>query len=655
MNALRRAVALAVAVVALPVGAGAAGWIKPLDLASDLRTPNSEQAADAIALSPNGTVVAGRVVSLPASQRGIRLVLRAPGAMPLAEQTVSTGTGGVRVTSLSVSVNDAGDAVAAWTEEDAGTTADVVWLTVRPHGQVFSPAVQPPLFAGDSTLHDPAVGIAADGTLTIAYGADCTSGNFSTTRAQALRRSLDGTWSDRSILASTMCGDGTGYRSFRLQELPDGQAIVGFRRTVVTEIWSAIRTAPTIVFTSLQMPTDAGTVDQPRVAIEAGGATVTAWTSANGVAYRYHPRSGADVDGAPIGGNGASEPAVAMGAGGEALLAFDSAGTPQATRISATGTAATPDPLGMLFGPGLTKPDLAATAQGFALVAFRDVGQRTSALVRPPAGTFGSTTELGTELSEFAVDVPRVAVDAAGDGAVLWMSYDSASGDFAAQVRVYDATPPQLGDLTAPSSVSVGAMASFSLAGTDTWGPVTLQWSFGDGAMDAGSPVAHAFSSPGPATVTATATDAAGNQASKQIVVDVVAPTTTTLPSDEIAAFVDHVRDVLIAAIQQAITSGAFAFQLDLNAPRKGNVTVKVTTVRAAALTIGTARKARTVVLAKGRHQVRKQGAVALAVRMTKAGKKLLLAGSPVTANVAVTFKNGAGKRSSSTMVVLSR
>ena len=48
-------------------------------------------------------------------------------------------------------------------------------------------------------------------------------------------------------------------------------------------------------------------------------------------------------------------------------------------------------------------------------------------------------------------------------------------------------------------------------AATDRVSPVSMSWSFGDGGIATGGAVAHAFGAPGAFTVTATATDAAGN------------------------------------------------------------------------------------------------------------------------------------------------
>jgi hypothetical protein len=51
-------------------------------------------------------------------------------------------------------------------------------------------------------------------------------------------------------------------------------------------------------------------------------------------------------------------------------------------------------------------------------------------------------------------------------------------------------------------------------AATDRWSPISIGWSFGDGASGAGDAVSHAFGAAGAFTVTATATDGVGNAAS---------------------------------------------------------------------------------------------------------------------------------------------
>ena len=61
-------------------------------------------------------------------------------------------------------------------------------------------------------------------------------------------------------------------------------------------------------------------------------------------------------------------------------------------------------------------------------------------------------------------------------------------------------------------------------AALDRWGPVSLNWAFGDGLAGAGDAVSHAFGAAGAFNVTVTATDAAGNATSATRPIAVAAP-----------------------------------------------------------------------------------------------------------------------------------
>ena len=101
-----------------------------------------------------------------------------------------------------------------------------------------------------------------------------------------------------------------------------------------------------------------------------------------------------------------------------------------------------------------------------------------------------------------------VALDASGDGAI---AYQNDTAPRRTHIRGFDAGAPVLSGVSIPASASPGATVGFAASAFDVWGPVSLSWSFGDGASGSGGAPTHAFARAGRYTVTVTATDAAGN------------------------------------------------------------------------------------------------------------------------------------------------
>ena len=105
-----------------------------------------------------------------------------------------------------------------------------------------------------------------------------------------------------------------------------------------------------------------------------------------------------------------------------------------------------------------------------------------------------------------------------GDSVAAWRS----SGDPQIAVAVNDVTPPRLSGIEVPATTESGKTVTMRATSTDTWSPTTINWTFGDGGVASGDAVSHYFDGPGTRTVTVTARDAAGNEASetRQITVE---------------------------------------------------------------------------------------------------------------------------------------
>jgi hypothetical protein len=183
---------------------------------------------------------------------------------------------------------------------------------------------------------------------------------------------------------------------------------------------------------------------------------------------------------------------------------------------TATGAEQTLDP-----GANVLAPRLAVGADGRALLAWSHnegfgVAAPLEVATRPPGGAFAAPVE-ATPANGGAIGV---ALDASSDGAV---GYLDGTTRFV-QVRGFDAAPPVLSGVTIPASALAGETVTFAASAFDVWSPFAPVWSFGDGAVAAGTSATHAYARPGTYTATLTAPDLAGNVASRSGTVQVLAP-----------------------------------------------------------------------------------------------------------------------------------
>lgn len=154
-------------------------------------------------------------------------------------------------------------------------------------------------------------------------------------------------------------------------------------------------------------------------------------------------------------------------------------------------------------------PRLATNAAGDALVVWsgdNGANQITRASVRPAGGSFSAP--IGISVGAPSDYRPVPAVDAAGNGAVVWLR--GTGGDDLVQLTGYDAVAPQLDNVSIPAQATVGQTVDVFGSGSDLWGTPAISASFGDGASAAGPAASHVYSAPGTYTVGVTATDVVG-------------------------------------------------------------------------------------------------------------------------------------------------
>jgi len=267
------------------------------------------------------------------------------------------------------------------------------------------------------------------------------------------------------------------------------------------------------------------------------------------------------------------------------------------------------------------------------------------AWLRPPGGSFARSTTLGSGIADF----PALATDGAGDFSTLWLAVtvavpaDTAVPAFAA----YDGAPPQIAGLTTPTALVPGTNGSFAATATDVWGPLTLGWTFGDGASADGGAVQHAYSAPGVYTATFAASDGAGNRATASADVNVQTSVTAqpsptggdtcaaprlarkSAPASSVSSkhVVVNTGRVLVGPVGAGCRQGATA-ALVLRALLPGN----------------RAGRARSVVIARRRVTVARGGRVAVKLALTKRGARLLRARKHLTARLTASIAYGSAK-----------
>ena len=226
---------------------------------------------------------------------------------------------------------------------------------------------------------------------------------------------------------------------------------------------------------------EAGSVEDPAIAIDSGGRSVAAW---RGFSLSF-PSS------------------------------FELRGS---TTTISNGSWAGPSILDEGSLSGGTEPELALDATGNATVAWNPIGSVIRATTRPAGGAFAPETTI-TSASHDAFGVPAVGA-VLGDGLVAW---PSSTGGVHIALAIDDVVPPSV---SAPpvAPVTIGTPVALSATASDLWGFPSVKWDFGDGATATGSSVSHAYASAGTKTATVTATDGGGNTASAAVTVVVTDP-----------------------------------------------------------------------------------------------------------------------------------
>lgn len=507
--------------------------------------PAVDATAADFAIAPNGFAAAAWVETLSGGQSRVDVAVRPPGADWSAPQPL--GATMLNISDVHVAIDSNGDAAFAWQDAMSPSTFVASVATRRAGGSFGAPET---LSNGDS----PRVGLDAAGNVTFLYNIV----NSSAANGEFVREAPAGS----SLLAAsphTLSSTCSGFGA-DLAVAPSGDAIAGFdcesaafalRKggtwgAAVTPFVSSFTACPTIAvntnYVGVRVAIDGqghplGVVERTDTESDCMGGfsnsqkdSIVLATSAGGVMVAG-PTVAASDTGFGIGPvpNDVGSPTVGIG-GGLAVVgwrAADNGGVQSqaATRTYTGNGADPPGPVQLLGDPAMDAfaGQVSVGPTGATLVTWTAAaasGNSVSfAAFRPAGGAFGPALA-ASDGSGNAASVSS-GIDDAGDGIVGWLQGQGAP--HTVHARGFDVTPPQLTSVSAPASALAGSPTPFAAQAFDLWGPVSFSWSFGDGTAVGANP-AHTFLAAGPHDVTVTATDSAGNAASRSGTVFVIQP-----------------------------------------------------------------------------------------------------------------------------------
>jgi hypothetical protein len=524
-TALLAALTAAALLLTAAPAAHAAAWLPPIPVSAD----DQNVAHSAVTMAGNGDVVA---IWTPSSG-GMWASIRPAGGSFSAPVQISSGTGAIFSSRPALTVDAAGNAVAAWSQFDGSFYR--IRAAFRPAGGAFGP-METISAAGRQAIEPDTALDGAANAIVVWHRSDGTRN-----RVQWSYRPAGGSFPAAGTTITS--GGNTDQEYPRLAMDPAGNAVVAYQ---------AYEQPSNVTYVRYQ--------ERPAGGVFPGAAGEKAPVPENGngsppefgsmdvglgdgeIAFVWHRFEGATNDrfraavrtfGAPEAmgtqvldsSGGMDEIRLAMAPSGEAVAVWstsDGNDVLWAARAAGGAFGASAD----LAPSAAIADDVAVGLDGLgnAIATWFETGPSTAwAAMRPAGGTFGAPQELFGGGPGIVFHGPSVGGDSQGNGFAAAVRSESGAGLPRLNVAGWDPVPPTLDGLTIPP-LGLNPIA-FSVSPFDRWGPVTASWDFGDGSSAAGTNVSHSFPNPGGTyNVTATGTDAAGNSASASGLVAVNGP-----------------------------------------------------------------------------------------------------------------------------------
>jgi hypothetical protein len=516
--------ALAAALVALVAtpGAGAAVWQGPVAI-SEAGTHAHD--TPRISLGASGDAAAGWWDDA----EGGRIVITRKRAGGTWATPVKVGLGPDSV-HVYVGVDGSGNVTAAWSTGNGGpmnpsVTSIATWpaTSATPTVQILDTSLLPtpePVYINDLAVDSAGqavlAGLAGDFDMVLGY-----------------RASPTGAWAYNQKMGVS--------GSLALQDphvaINDtGNAVVSYHTTAT--IWASRRNA-FADWGSVETVAAAGNAESRSVAIDAAGNTYVAFAVGTGpsdvsAGAAFRPVGGDWSLQYPLSPQGstfvAREVTVAINKTGAAFLTWSQTG-PAPADSSINGRPGSNGVWGAIERVSEMGPDFPATVvggDGTVLTVWEHnpgADPLTGfARMRSPAGVWGDLRPLSAPYTGFAA--PNAATDGRGHFAVVTAPQLGTAKQV--MLSTFDSVAPAVSPISVSGSALAGAATGLSVTATDEWSAIpTVTWAFGDGGAGAGTAVSHAYASAGSYTATVTVVDAAGNAATRQLVLTISAAQST--------------------------------------------------------------------------------------------------------------------------------
>jgi PKD repeat protein len=533
---------------AAQAAAAAPNWLEP----GDLSKPGRDASNPAVAMDPAGNTVAiwERQSTLDPSFN-LQIATRAPGGTFTAPADFA-----LKSTEPQLAMSPSGEAVAIWKHFENPPGVYTIQMATRPPGgSSFSPPVTVYTAAPTVIPQGPRLAVGADGTVAVTWSeVDPNSGFDKLVCGVDPNTSLPFYCPNPSFVMGAVRSAGGAFTPAQRISPPRGVETLGEdpkvkeEREIAESAKSAAGARPvvdaagntTVVFSyfngednvietavrdaggsfaaPVQVSAPGGDASSPEIGVDGAGNAIATWARDEGAARMVQaalkPPGGSF---APLGnlspaGAVSERPVIGVGSDGTATIAWRLAGVSEDSLQSVTrppgGSFSSP----VSLSSGKDSPlfhEIAVSDEGDAVVTWSgDNGAEeiVRAAVRPAGGAFGGPVAISQSSPDFFH--PHASADAGGDATVVWVR-DNGTHNIV-QMAGYDADPPQLRNVSIPSSGTVGSPVQYSASSFDVWPVGKPSFDFGDGAAADGTAVSHTYAAPGSYVVKVTAKDAVG-------------------------------------------------------------------------------------------------------------------------------------------------